>query len=151
MASIMLCVDFSRLTRRTVEAAMDLGRALQLPIHVVHVQTGATGMKHVVTSEKYGSLRAKEVANEQQAFGSIVSTVKTTGLPVTSHIARGDIVDILVTQAREVDASYIVMGSHGNGAMYHLVVGSVAGGVLKEIDTPVLLVPRPTDGQIRRI
>ena len=137
----MLCVDFSKQTKRTVEAAIELGRALELPIHVVHVCTGAMGTKHVVTSEKYKSLRAKEVADEQQAFESIVTAVKANDLPVTSYISRGEIVDVLVAQAREVNAVYIVMGSHGTGAMYHLVVGSVAGGVLRQLDTPVLLVP----------
>ncbi len=144
MASIMLCVDFSKLTKRTVEAAIDLGRALELPIHVVHVRTGATGTKHVVTSEEYQSLRAKQVVDEQQAFESVVSAVEASGLSVTSYMSRGDIVDVIVGQARKVDARYIVMGSHGTGAMYHLVVGSVAGGVLKELDTPVLLVPAQT-------
>ena len=141
MAAIMLCVDFSRLTKRSVEVATDLGRALELPIHVVHVRTGSTATKHVVTSDQYKRFRAKEVASDTQAFSTIVSAVEETGLPVTSHIARGDIVDVLVRQAQSVDARYIVMGSHGTGGMRHLVVGSVAGGVLKELDIPVLLVP----------
>jgi len=33
------------------------------------------------------------------------------------------------------------MGSHGNGAVHHLVVGSVAEGVLKGLGLPVVLVP----------
>jgi len=144
MASIMLCVDFSKLTKRTVEAAVDLSRALELPIHVVHVRTGASGTKHVVTSERYKSMRAKEVADEQQAFTTVVEAIEATGVPVTSHVSGGDIVDVLVAQARNVEARYIVMGSHGTGAMHHLVVGSVAGGVLDRLDTPVLLVPAQT-------
>ncbi len=141
MAAIMLCIDFSRLTKRSVEAAIDLGRALQLPIHIVHVRTGSTATKHVVTSDQYRQFRAKEAASDTQAFTTVVSAVKETGLPVTSHISRGDIVDVLVSQAQSVNARYIVMGSHGTGGMRHLVVGSVAGGVLKELDIPVLLVP----------
>ncbi|MFP4430971.1 MAG: universal stress protein [Spirochaetaceae bacterium] len=145
MASIMLCVDFSRQTKKTVEAAIDLARAFELPIHVVHVRTGTTGTKHVVTSEAYQTLQAKQVADEQQAFATVVSAVEASGLTVTSHMSRGNTVDVIVGQARKVDARYIVMGSHGTGAMYHLVVGSVAGGVLKELDTPVLLVPGPRE------
>jgi len=34
-----------------------------------------------------------------------------------------------------------VMGTHGHGAMYHLLVGSAAKGVLKHATRPVLLVP----------
>jgi nucleotide-binding universal stress UspA family protein len=33
------------------------------------------------------------------------------------------------------------MGTHGHGAMYNLLVGSVTEGVLKQSTRPVLLVP----------
>lgn len=145
MAAIMLCIDFSRLTKRSVEVSTDLARALELPVHVVHVRTGSTATKHVVTSDEYKRFRPKEVASDTQAFTTIVSAVEETGLPVTSYISRGDIVDVLVNQARSVDARYIVMGSHGTGGMRHLVVGSVAGGVLKQLDIPVMLVPSATE------
>jgi nucleotide-binding universal stress UspA family protein len=35
------------------------------------------------------------------------------------------------------------MGTHGHGAMYTLLVGSVTKGVLKHSARPVLLVPAP--------
>jgi len=34
-----------------------------------------------------------------------------------------------------------VMGSHGHGAVYNLLVGSVTAGVLKSAKCPVLVVP----------
>jgi nucleotide-binding universal stress UspA family protein len=34
-----------------------------------------------------------------------------------------------------------VMGSHGHGSVYNLLVGSVTEGVLKAARRPVLLVP----------
>ncbi len=37
-------------------------------------------------------------------------------------------------------ADLIVMGRHGHGAMYHLLVGSATEGVLKHATRPVLLV-----------
>jgi nucleotide-binding universal stress UspA family protein len=36
-----------------------------------------------------------------------------------------------------------VMGSHGHGSVYNLLVGSVTEGVLKAGERPVLLVPVP--------
>jgi len=36
-----------------------------------------------------------------------------------------------------------VMGTHGHGAMYNLLVGGVTKGVLKRSTRPVLLVPGP--------
>jgi len=35
----------------------------------------------------------------------------------------------------------IVMGSHGHGALYELLVGSITQGVLKAAKCPVVVVP----------
>jgi nucleotide-binding universal stress UspA family protein len=49
----------------------------------------------------------------------------------------------ILNQADELNADLIVMGTHGHGAMYNLLVGSVTKGVLKRSTRPVLLVPAP--------
>ena len=43
--------------------------------------------------------------------------------------------------ANKVHADYIVLGSHGHGAMHDLLVGSTAHVVLKKSTCPVVLVP----------
>lgn len=60
-----------------------------------------------------------------------VTTVQRTGIPVAAIIAK----------AISTRATYIVMGSHGHGAMYDLLVGSTTHGVLKKAPCPVLIVP----------
>ena len=45
--------------------------------------------------------------------------------------------------ATEIAADLIVMGSHGHGSVYNLLVGSVTEGILKAGQRPVLLVPAP--------
>lgn len=47
-------------------------------------------------------------------------------------------------QAVELNADYIVLGSHGHGAFYDLVIGGTASRVLKEAHCPVVVVPHAT-------
>jgi nucleotide-binding universal stress UspA family protein len=49
----------------------------------------------------------------------------------------------VLAQAKRLKADVIVLGSHGHGAVYNLVVGSTANGVLKHAPCPVLVVPAP--------
>ena len=56
--------------------------------------------------------------------------------------------EILKT-AQDISADLIVMGSHGHGPVYNLLVGSVTEGVLKAGQRPVLLVPAPATGKWR--
>lgn len=54
---------------------------------------------------------------------------------------RGDpIADVLLRAAREANADVIIMGTHGRSGIMHLLLGSVAEGVLRQSDIPVLLV-----------
>jgi nucleotide-binding universal stress UspA family protein len=141
MSAIMVCIDFSEVTERTVNVAVEMAKAYDVPLHVVHVRTESSGNKHVVVSDNYGVLRRARAKQESEAFKTVVTALEKTGLAVTSFIASGDIVETIVKQAGVCDPKVIVMGSHGTGAMHHLMVGSVAGGVLKQLSTPILLVP----------
>jgi len=50
-------------------------------------------------------------------------------------------VDKILREAREQNAGLIVMGSHGHGALYELLIGSVTQGVMKSAQCPVVIVP----------
>jgi nucleotide-binding universal stress UspA family protein len=38
-------------------------------------------------------------------------------------------------------ADFIVMGSHGHGALYNLLIGGTASGVIQKAPCPVVIVP----------
>lgn len=60
-----------------------------------------------------------------------VKSLQMSGAPVPS----------IITQAGELKAAYIVIGSHGHGAVFDLFVGSTTHGVLRRARCPVLVVP----------
>ena len=47
----------------------------------------------------------------------------------------------IVAWAARLPADYIVLGSHGHGAIYEMLVGSTTSRVLKEASCPVIVVP----------
>jgi nucleotide-binding universal stress UspA family protein len=53
----------------------------------------------------------------------------------------GPTVQTILEQAEKLDADVIVMGSHGRGKLFDLVVGSVSAGVIRKSPVPVLVVP----------
>jgi nucleotide-binding universal stress UspA family protein len=65
------------------------------------------------------------------------------GIKVSLHEPTGAVAEGILNQADELNADMIVMGAHGHGAMYNLLVGSATKGVLKRSTRPVLLVPAP--------
>ena len=59
------------------------------------------------------------------------------GIKVTLHEPSGSVADEILDQAAAVEADLIVMGTHGHGAMYNLLVGSATKGVLKHATRPL--------------
>jgi nucleotide-binding universal stress UspA family protein len=65
------------------------------------------------------------------------------GINVILHEPTGAVAEEILNQADALNADLIVMGTHGHGAIYTLLVGSATKGVLKHCTRPVLLVPGP--------
>ena len=55
--------------------------------------------------------------------------------------AQGPTIETIIEEAGRLKVDMIVVGSHGHGAMYQLLVGSVSEGVLHRATCPVLVVP----------
>ena len=66
--------------------------------------------------------------------------LRANGVNAHLEIRAGTPVDVIVEQAKKSDL--IVISTHGRGGLKRLVVGSVAEGVLRHAETPVL-VTRP--------
>ena len=64
----------------------------------------------------------------------------------TLHLI-GPIVPAILAEAGRQNAGMIVLGSHGHGAIYTILVGSVAEGVIRHAKIPVLVVPYVRNGK----
>ena len=144
MKTILVPLDLSAAAVQVCDAACDLARLIGArPILLHVVQAPPVMMSEVYAfdasqlsemssaAEKSAAHKLRALARHCEKHGVKVTTVQRTGVPVTAILARA-----VSTKAR-----YIVMGSHGHGAMYDLLVGSTTHGVLKKAPCPVLVVP----------
>ena len=89
------------------------------------------------------SLGPTDMPNEKEKsqLVALQEELARSGLQAFAHEPEGSVVEEILKMAAEISADLIVMGSHGHGAVYNLLVGSVTEGVLKVGQCPVLLVP----------
>lgn len=62
------------------------------------------------------------------------------GIPSRVCVTYGRVVESIINLARREEADLIAMASHGRTGLAHVFYGSVAAGVLHQIDRPLLLV-----------
>ena len=78
----------------------------------------------------------REVA-EAEAQALLAKGVRSTWEVVTADSEY----EAIVAKAREIQADFIVMGTHGRTGFARAVIGSVADRVVRHSDVPVILVP----------
>ena len=144
MKIILVPIDFSDVTGKVVDTAASLAGALGSRVILVHVaepepqfvgyDPGPLSVRVAVAGDIHADQRRLEAL--KQKFGAA---------DVVAFHVQGSIPDEILGLAREHGATLIVMGSHGHGALYHLLAGSVTTAILKEAPCPVLIVP--SDGR----
>ncbi len=142
MKTILAPIDFSRVSDAVVKAAVNLARAVNGRLVLLHIV-----VPPVITSE-YGAVLAniQEIiatseASSRLQLQSYKKRLQKTGLTVSIALQTGVPVSLILDQARKSRATYIVMGSHGHSALYDLLAGSTATGVVKHSPCPVVMVP----------
>ena len=164
MKKILVPVDFSLATDRVLALAAEMAKAFSAELHLVHVREIATlpvfpaatigypaigvpdvGMPGGVSLGAAG-LAPIEPPNDQMKNQLVARQEELTraGVSVVTHEPTGTVVQEILKTADAISPDLIVMGSHGHGSVYNLLVGSVTEGVLKTRKCPVLLVPTPS-------
>jgi nucleotide-binding universal stress UspA family protein len=160
MKRILVPIDCSDATPRIIDLARQVATAFGAEIALVHVKElnarpspgamgyGLTGMPELAPMSGVPvpvfDLMPEQVTTqeaEKSKLEQMCKELEEAGLKVSLHEPTGVIAEEILNQADMLKADLIVMGAHGHGAMYNLLVGSVTEGVLKRSTRPVLLVP----------
>jgi nucleotide-binding universal stress UspA family protein len=84
---------------------------------------------------------AVEFKREHEQLHAMADRLREQGHEVKALMVQGPTVQTILEQAEKLEAEVIVVGSHGRGKLFDLVVGSVSGGVIRKSAVPVLVVP----------
>ena len=154
MKSILVPIDCSAASTRIVDLARQIAKAFAAEIHLIHVREispttpaapmgyGGSGTPELMPMPMIDPSAQTLLEKSHKAeLAKWQKEIEQGGVKATLHEPTGTVVDEILKQADAVNADFTVMGSHGHGAMYNLLVGSVTEGVLKHSTRPVLLVP----------
>lgn len=140
--NIVVPVDLSEATARVIDFAMLIARETDSAIWLLHVADAEPDF--VGFDAGPGTVRdqrAEAFRDEHKRLQAEADRLRDKGLEATALLVRGPIVETVLAEAKKLDGDLIIVGSHGHGALYDLVVGSVSQGILKDSDIPVLVVP----------
>ena len=136
---ILVPVVLADTSRHVVQQAAWLARRLRAEIILLHVVTplsypvGLLEDGHEITAR---DLHAHIVQRAQEDLDQALHP-ELEGIAVRRVLLRGDPAHEIVKMARDRSVDLIMMSTHGYGAFYRFLLGSVTAKVLHEIQCPV--------------
>jgi nucleotide-binding universal stress UspA family protein len=146
MQRILAAIDFSGATDAVMEQAAQLALAFRVPItllHVVEPEPDFVGFEP--GPEVVRQAVARDFVAERKRLHQLRDALELRlgGVECAALQVQGPSASKILEEAERLRAGMIVLGSHGHGALYHLLVGSVAESVLRKSSVPVVVVPAP--------
>jgi nucleotide-binding universal stress UspA family protein len=148
---LLVAIDFSELSERIIAEAEKLAKALQAKVFLLHVIPPPSPVMDVPpdveallpTEElfKKESLPPPFDHPESAKLITIAKQLQESGIDTAVIVAQNDEVMAIIDESKKVGADMIMLGSHGHGALFHLIIGSVSEGVIRRAACPVIIVP----------
>ncbi|MHB8253412.1 MAG: universal stress protein [Acidiferrobacter sp.] len=142
--NILVAIDGSHTSSLALEEAIKLAKEQSARLRLVHVIDElpyATADNGWVDDAQLAEILFKagqSIVDEAQAL------VKKAGLEVDTVLPRNlsqRVANVIVEEAKRWPADLVVLGTHGRHGIEHVVLGSVAEGVTRAANRPVLLIP----------
>lgn len=139
---IMVPVDGSEISRNALQEAIKLAQHFKARLKLVHVVEDA----RIFDAEgmvDYAALREIATKAGEQLLARAKDMAAKAGLDAETTLLEsgGDRNEnVIVAEARQWQADLIVIGTHGRSGVSRWLFGSVAEGVVRGSDAPVLLI-----------
>jgi nucleotide-binding universal stress UspA family protein len=157
--NILAAVDFSDATQKMLHEVKRLASGLTSKVWLLHVVAMKPGfINHVDHGSGFGGLEpcfvdygpdpktkrdqiSCQFKKEHKALQQEAGRLQRSGIETTALLIQGSVIEVIIHESNKLGIEMIIVGSHGHGAVYNLVIGSVSEGLLKRSPCPVLVIP----------
>ena len=141
---ILVPMDFSSFSLAALEYATALAESFGAELHLIHVMEDPVPYARKSESLAIVAKLREELQGEAEAEIKAAAAAHVgSDLTLRHSITWGEPFVDIVRYARDNEIDLIVMGTHGRGAVQHMLLGSVAEKVLRKAPCPVLTVRDP--------
>ena len=140
--NILVAVDLSSASDFVVEAARGVAELTGVTVYILHVVETEPGFACPEKDREAAQIWiAKKFPVEHSRVQTLVEKLQDDGLDAEGVLFCGAAVDTTLKEAESLDAGLIVVGTHGHGAVYNVLIGSYSVGIIHKSKLPVLVVP----------
>ncbi len=147
MAKIITAIDFSEVTDTVIAETIEMARAFNCSVTVMHV------VQYVPETTLYEGemilpdLPMQEMLeeNSEKLLHDSQNKIRQAGIECNVCLRDGSPSNEILEYVNSENPRMVIIGSHGHGALYHLVLGSVSEKVVDKVTCPVFVVKQYKD------
>ena len=140
--NVLVAVDFSEVTQGLIDSVQLVAGPTDSRIVLLYVaEPDPAFVGYDAGPRDVRDQVAREYRREHEQIQGLAQTLRDRGFNAEGRCIPGSTVETILSEADRLDADLIVIGSHGHGAVYDVVVGSISDGVIRRGNRPVLVIP----------
>jgi nucleotide-binding universal stress UspA family protein len=140
--NVLAAIDFSPVSTAVIELAASLAETFSAKLTLVHVAAPDPAfIGYEPGPQTVRDARAHELRVEHGDLQEIAKRLRDRGIAAHALMIQGPSVEKIISEAKQIEADVIVVGSHGHGALHRTLLGSVSEGIMRGARCPVLVLP----------
>lgn len=146
--NLLLTTDFSDSSLYALPYARVMAERLGAVLYLLHVISNPLKPRYGPVARDYASIVNNARAKARELMAAYEAELG--GIEHHALIREGDVLSEIIAVTREKRIDTIVIASHGEGRLRHLVLGSTARKVLLSASCPVYIIRHTDDHQVSR-
>ncbi len=139
---LLVPLDASKRAEAILPHAESLAKGFGAKVIFLFVEEPPMMLEHdeVVDQEKLAKHMALKRKEIQSYFDAIIERWRAKAITAEVLYGHGPVVNTIIDTAQREQVDLVAMASHGRSGLSRAFYGSVAAGVLHQIDRPLLLI-----------
>ncbi|MCE3001393.1 MAG: universal stress protein [Xanthomonadaceae bacterium] len=139
---LLVPLDLSAATPAVLAAVRGIAAREATQVYLLHVaEPDPAFVGYEAGTDTVRDQVAHEYRGQHRDLQAHAEALRADGIAATALLIRGPVAQTILREAQRLPADLLVMATHGHGAVFDLLVGSVSHAVLRGTTVPLLLVP----------
>lgn len=142
MNNILVSIDFDDCDQLIIDKAIELGKAFNAKLWVIHIAAPDPDFVGYDAGPQHErDFRANTLKKEHKQLHDYALQINSQGIKTESLLIQGSTVDMVIEEAKKLNADLIIIGHQEHNFFYKAFFGSVSEQIINKSKIPVMVVP----------